>query len=132
MRRAAGWLLITCSGLLSGVFLTADLAAGGTLLIPALLSAGVGIALVRNGRSRSKFVLQSEILRLAEEQHGRITVLEAAAAFGIPVEEAKGVLEAFVISGVADLEVSESGTVIYSFAELQRPEEKSRTKGLLE
>ena len=132
MRRASGWLLIVFSGLLSAAFLKADLAAGGALLITALLSAGVGIALVRGVRSRSASSRQSEILRLAVEQQGRVTLLDAVAAFGIPVEEARRALEALVVSGVADLEITDSGTVIYSFDELKRPEDKYKSKGLLD
>jgi hypothetical protein len=55
------------------------------------------------------------VLRLAEQEQGRVTVLEAAGRCDLTVEEAKALLDALVLRTIAQLHVSEEGVLVYVF-----------------
>ena len=75
---------------------------------------------------------ESEVIRLARRLGGKVTVLEVVADSAMGTEAAKEMLDALVTGELADMEVTESGLIVYSFPDLQRLDEKDRAKGILE
>lgn len=55
------------------------------------------------------------VLSLAEKEQGRLTALEVAARCDLTAEEAKALLDGFVLRKVAQLHVSEAGVLVYVF-----------------
>ena len=78
-------------------------------------------------RDRSR---QNSVIRLARERGGKLTVTETAADTGITMEEADRILRDLTEGGYVEMEVSDSGMVVYRFPEIVFANEKSRSKGV--
>lgn len=68
------------------------------------------------------------MLRLAEEEHGRVTVPEAAVRCDMTIVEAKATLDRLVLAQVATIQVTPSGVLVYFFPGLMSDEEKAQSK----
>ena len=117
----------TFAGLLVAVILPA--LTGAVLLKPGLVPRG---RLQRNRSEIRQRTLQSEVLRLAGERKGRITIVEVVEQFAVTPEEAKAALDALALEGMADYAVTDSGMVVYDFRELRQLEDKSKARGILD
>jgi hypothetical protein len=71
---------------------------------------------------------EHRVLRLAERERGRVTVPEVAAGCGLTIAEAKAELDRLVMEGVADLQVTASGILVYVFSGFLSKEEKADSK----
>lgn len=125
---------------------TAQLSSFGSvmaLLITVVLPAAAGIALTarhfRGGRlveSRRnqlrRQTIESEVLRLAGERGGRLTLVEIVTDMAVSTEAAQEALDALVLREVADIAVTDSGVLVYTFHDVERLAEKSRARGILE
>jgi hypothetical protein len=125
---------------------TAELSTFGTamaLLITVVLPAAAGIALAarhfRGGRlveSRRdqlrRQTVESEILRLAAERGGRLTLVEIVTDMAVSTEAAQEALDSLVMREVAEIAVTDSGVLVYTFHDVARLGEKSRARGILE
>ncbi|MGH7676116.1 MAG: hypothetical protein ACREMV_12670 [Gemmatimonadales bacterium] len=118
-------------------------AAALTLLIAVGIPAGAGAALVRAYvRERRGFAghrerlrlqtYQAEILKLAERRGGKLTVVEVVAEAALDPATAEAALASLVEQGVADIEVTESGLLVYTFPDVERLPEKGSSKGILD
>jgi hypothetical protein len=58
------------------------------------------------------------VLRLAEKEQGRVTVLEVAGRCDLTVDQAKALLDGLVLRKIAQLHVSETGVLVYVFSRL--------------
>lgn len=58
---------------------------------------------------------ERRVLRLAEREDGRVTIPEAAARCNMTIGEAKATLDRLVLHDVAEIQVSESGVLVYVF-----------------
>lgn len=67
---------------------------------------------------------QNRIVRLAREKGGRLMVAEAAADSGLMVQEAEQILRELADGGYAEVEVTDSGMVVYRFPEFLYSHEK--------
>ncbi|GBC62943.1 hypothetical protein DENIS_3927 [Desulfonema ishimotonii] len=76
--------------------------------------------------------LNADILRLARDKGGKLTVVEVMMALRLDADPAKNALDAFVHQGVAQIEVSESGVLVYAFYDIRHLDEKSSAKGVLD
>jgi hypothetical protein len=54
-------------------------------------------------------------LRLAEQEHGRVTIPEVAARCTMTFEESKTELDRLVLHQVAEIQVTASGVLVYVF-----------------
>jgi hypothetical protein len=117
----------TFFGFLVAVLLPA--VTGGFLLKPAAAPRG---RLPHNREQIRQRTLQSEVLRLAGERQGRLTIVEVVEQFAVTPEEAKTALDALALEGMADFAVTDSGMVVYDFPELRQLEDKSKAKGILD
>lgn len=146
MGTIGGWLLLALAAFMLIGFFTAEVggaAAFIALLITVVLPAVGGIALIRRGgggggklgarrEELRRETLQSEMLRLAKEHQGRITIVEAVAALGITPDEAKEALDGLALRSIAEHEITDSGVIVYVFHDVERLDEKHQSKGLLE
>ncbi|HZO25616.1 MAG TPA: hypothetical protein VFH48_06430 [Chloroflexota bacterium] len=58
---------------------------------------------------------ERRVLRLAEQEHGRVTVPEVAARCNMTFEESKAELDRLVLHDVAEIQVTASGVLVYVF-----------------
>ena len=138
--------------LLSLFMLVGFLGSSASLAAPATLAAlviTVGLPLVGAGvlasghfRGRGRIAhrreelrrqtIESEILRLAARHSGRLTAVEVATEMAISPEAAKEALDSLALREQAELEITESGVIVYSFHDVRHLEQKSRAKGVLD
>ena len=144
-RKTIGILLLVLAGVMTWGFLrsNASLASPKTiaaLLITVVAPAVGGITLLRGrdlARSRRleqlrQQTIEAEILRLAVQEHGRLTAVEVSTGLGITPEAAKDTLDAMVTRDVADIAVSERGVVVYTFHDARYLGGKGDAKGVLD
>ena len=113
------------------------------VLITVLVPGAAGVALTarrlragprRNDRREAlrRQTLDSEILRLASRNGGRLTLVDVVQDMAVPTEEAQGALEGLVHREIADLAVTDSGTLVYTFRDIERRDETGRARHILE
>jgi hypothetical protein len=142
-----GALLLLALFMFAG-FLGADIDASGPaklfafIIAVGLPAAGGGALIMSHFRGKGQLAgrkaelrqqtLEAEVLRLAGQYGGKITVVETVGALAVTPEEAKEALDALARRGMADFQVTDSGVIVYSFHDVQRLSEKSRAKDILE
>jgi hypothetical protein len=113
------------------------------LLVVVVLPAIGGVALLRSrGRTRGALdtrrddlrrrTIDAEVIRLAGERAGRLTVLELVTELALSPEEAKDTLNDLMRRDVADIEVTDAGAIVYRFPDVQGLDDKHRARGLLD
>jgi predicted DNA-binding transcriptional regulator len=148
VKAAAGFTLIGVSLFMLLGFFNADLSSSamatvGALLVGVALPGAVGGTLVtlhfRQGkglaRRREQLRLQTqeaEVLRLAGEHDGRLTVVEVVRELAMEHSGAEALLRSMVERGVAEIEVTESGLLVYTFPDVQRLQDKPTSRGVLD
>ena len=89
----------------------------------------------RIGRRREELrrdTLEAEILRMAARHEGRLTVVEVAGELAVPTTTAEELLNELIARELADIEITESGLLVYAFHDMQHLSEKAAARGLLE
>jgi len=143
---AAGLAAVSLFMLLG--FLGADLAvAAGPKAIAFLLTVGLPAAgaglLLRSHLNDRRLgtgardairaqTFRSEILRLAVGKGGKLTVAEVIAELAIDKATAEAALEALHLEELAEIEITESGMLVYEFPDIRRLGEKGGAKGVLD
>jgi hypothetical protein len=143
-----GGLLILLSLFMLIGFLGSSAAIGAPATIAALLitvglPAAAGVALASGHfRARGRLAsrreelrrqtIESEILRLAGQRGGRLTAVEVASDMAISPEAAKDALDSLALREQAELEITDSGMIVYSFHDVRHLQEKPHAKGLLD
>jgi hypothetical protein len=141
-----GLLILSLFMLLGFLRSGADLSTPATiaaLLITVVLPAVGGILLTTNRFARGKQLaarreelrqqtFESEILRLAGQRQGRLTAVEVVTEFAIPLDRANELLESLVVRELADIEVTDSGVVVYAFHDIKHLADKPHAKGILD
>jgi hypothetical protein len=102
-----------------------------------VLPVGAGVALLRNTNprrlaARAEHAARAELLRLAEQRGGNLTVAEVMAQLDLSKEEAERGLEGLCLQGLADYRVSREGVMVYHVGALLDREEKGRAEGVLD
>lgn len=85
-------------------------------------------ALAGNKAALGRKTLEAEILNLARQRQGRLTVVEVVSEFALDTAEAEALLDSLAQQRHADYEVTDSGLMVYSFPELQQLSEKSSSR----
>lgn len=148
MKLLAGFSLVGISLFMLLGFFSADLAVSGLAKALALLvSVGIpgtaGAAILathfRGGRSldarREQLKLQTqeaELLRMAGEHAGRLTVVEVVRELAMSHADAETLLKSTVQRGVAEIEITDDGLLVYRFPDIQLLGGKSTSKGVLD
>lgn len=147
-RTVGGVALLLLSLFMLLGFLRSDAALSAPATVAALLITvalpGVGgIALMSGRFGRRKQLaerrdrlrqqtFESEILRLAAQRGGRLTVVEIMTEFAIPQDHANALLESLVVRELADIEVTDSGIVVYAFHDVKHLGDKTRARRMLD
>ena len=97
---------------------------GLVLMVMAQFTYWAGRRIKRSADEKARAKNQLRILRLAREKGGSLTVIEAATESKITVEKTEELLRELVLSGHAEMRISESGLVVYHFLEIERWDEK--------
>ena len=109
------------------------LAFGFCTLLPAAVG---GVLLADPGRrrlaERHEHALAAQLLRLAEQRGGDLTVAEVMAWLGCSKSEAEHALERLCQQGLAEYRVSASGVLVYHVGALLGAEEKQLAEGVLD
>ena len=110
-----------------------------TVVVPAAAGIAIGARHLRRGRlveSRRdqlrQQTIESEVLRLAGQHAGRLTLVEIVTEMAVSTEAAQQALDALVQREIADIAVTDSGVLVYTFHDVERLAEKSRARGILE
>ena len=104
--------------------------AGGGWLIARHLGAGR-----RDGRRREELrreTVEAEVLRLAGQHGGRLTAVEVAGELALSPATAEEALHALALRKVADLEITDSGVLVYVFHDVIHGSEKEGSRRLLD
>jgi hypothetical protein len=72
--------------------------------------------------------IQAEIVKLAIAHKGKLTAVEVIAALGISSDVATQHLNLLTHQNLAELEITESGTLVYAFQDVQALSEKLDSK----
>ena len=144
-RTIGGWALLALAAFMFLGFLRSDaelvsLRSLLALLIAVGLPAAFGYTLLRSpSGKRSKRVeelrqqtIEAEVLRLAMQHDGRLTVVEVASALALPPESAKVVLDSLAEREIADLEITDKGVIVYAFHDAKHLGGKHSARGLLD
>lgn len=67
---------------------------------------------------RTKQDIEKQILKLAKNNNGKLTVTHTAMETGLSIEEAEKYLQNMVKSGYVSMNVNDNGVIIYEFLEL--------------
>lgn len=148
MQLIVGGVLIAVSLVMLLGYFNADISASaGTLVLTLLVAVGIpggaGVALIgrhfRKGRHRSERreqlrqqTLEAELLRMAGEHDGRLTVVEVVRELALSQPDADALLRLMVERSVADVEVTDSGLLVYTFPDVQKLGDKSSSRGVLD
>jgi hypothetical protein len=148
MIRLLAFALLALALLMGWGFLRSDAAVGDAATLLALLVAvglplGAGLTLLfgppgtrgrrqaRQDRLRRE-TLDAELIRLAGERDGKLTVVEAVVALGIDDAEAKAALSSLVTRELADIHVTDSGLLVYAFHDVRLLHEKPDSRDVLD
>jgi hypothetical protein len=116
---------------IAALLITVGLPAVGAIALASGHFRGRG-RLTRRREELRRQTVESEILRLAARHSGRLTAVEVASEMAISPEAAKDALDALALREQADLEITESGVIVYSFHDVRHLDQKSRAKGVLD
>jgi uncharacterized membrane protein YciS (DUF1049 family) len=103
-----------CAGILPAVF--------AALLIRRLMK------IRRLEKQKSDAVLHDSVLELAKKMGGKLTVIETTTELNMSLSDANTILNQFISYGLARLQVSESGVLVYYFDQIISNEEKNRAE----
>lgn len=73
---------------------------------------------------------QNRVVRLARQRGGRLTVTETAADTGLTVEAAAEILKRLADGGFVEVEITDSGLIVYRFPEVLFAHEKRWSRGV--
>lgn len=76
--------------------------------------------------------LEAEVLKLAEKKGGKLTVVEVMSDLAVSNDIAKELLDSITVQSLADVELTESGVIVYSFYDIKHLMDKKNTKGVLD
>ncbi|MEL6822427.1 MAG: hypothetical protein AAFP70_11740 [Calditrichota bacterium] len=133
--------------MLLGVFnMDADVGFGATVgafLVAVVIPAVCGLVLIRSHQQSGKKLdhsrnilkqktLEAEILNLAGKKNGKLTVVEVVREFAVDTEFAKDALDSLHEKSMAEIELTESGVIVYSFYDVKHLPEKDSSRGVLD
>lgn len=105
-------------------------AAGGTWLLARHF--GIGRGIERRREQLRRDTLEAEILKMAARHEGRLTAVEVAGELAVPTTTAEQLLNGLMTREMAEIEVTDSGLLVYAFHDVQHLAEKKSARGLLE
>lgn len=141
--------LLSLSGFMLLGFAKADLSDQSTAVKTMTFAMGVGLpaaaglGLVHSHRRDRKLLathivnsrliaLRSEILKLARENQEKLTEIEVISELGIEPAVANEVLTTLCQQDLAEIEMTDSGLIVYAFRDIQQLPSKHSSKDLFD
>jgi hypothetical protein len=124
-------MALTAPAALAALLITVVLPAAGSLALAAGHVRGRG-RLTRRKEELRRQTVESEILGLAARHSGRLTAVEVATDLAISPEAAKGALDSLAERELADIEITNSGLIVYAFRDVRNLGEKAEARGVLD
>ncbi|MBF0529216.1 MAG: hypothetical protein HQK55_08095 [Deltaproteobacteria bacterium] len=148
MKNIAGFFLIFLSLFMLMGFFKADLDMSPAVKLTALAIAS-GLPLLggiwlfyTNYREKARLAAsklnlaaktrEAEVLKLAEKLGGRLTAVEVVTALALDQAQAKDLLESLASQGLAEVGLTDTGVIVYSFYDVLHLKEKNKAKNVLE
>ena len=114
-----------------------------SFFIAVVLPGAIGILLLRShfqkrehlGDSKEELrrqTIEAEILNLAKRKNGRVTAVEVAAEFAISPEKATNILDGIQRRGIAEIELTDAGVMVYTFYDLKHLSDKDNSRGVFD
>jgi hypothetical protein len=123
--------VLTAPATIAALLITVVLPAAGSIALAAGHVRGRG-RFTRRKEELRRQTIESEILRLAARHSGRLTTVEVASDLAISPEAAKDALDSLSERDLADIQITESGVIVYSFRDVRHLGEKAEAKGVLD
>ena len=79
-----------------------------------------------------RLATESELLRLAQGRGGKLMAVEAALSLHLSEDAARESLDTMVAAGRAELEVTDGGSLVYTFPSLAQLTDKPTARGILD
>ena len=92
-------------------------AAGGSWLLARHF--GIGRRIDRRREELRRDTLEAEILKMAERHGGRLTAVEVAGELAVPATTAEELLNELMRRELAEIEITDSGLLVYAFHDLR-------------
>ena len=105
-------------------------AGGGALLLARHFGARRSIGRRREQLRRD--TIEAEILRMAARSDGRLTAVEVAGELALSPATADEVLNGLMARELAEIEITDSGLLVYTFHDVRHLSEKGAARGILE
>lgn len=102
----------------------------GLTLISRQLRSGSSLAARRDTLRQQ--TLEAEVLRLAAQHGGRLTLVEVVTDMAVPTEAAQAAIDALVHREIADIAVTDAGVLVYTFRDVEKLGDKAKARGILE
>ncbi len=122
---AFGGLMAAGNGIVDSPMDLETVAAGLCLLVSGQLGFWGGHLIHKSANRKRDAKDQNRLLRLARRRGGSLTVLEAATDLRLTVDKTEEMLRELAARGHTEVRVSESGLLVYHFAEIEFASEKS-------
>lgn len=118
-------------------------AAIATLLFTVGLPGAAGLALLRSHFAARRSLVrrreelrrqtqEAEVLKLAQEHCGKLTVVEVAARLALPATTVEELLAGLHERGLAEIELTDAGLIVYTFPDVQKLPGKGTSRDVLE
>ena len=115
-------LIMTAGGLMNLFNPSQDDSVGGLLtmigllgIVPIVVGLMMCLKMKRNTRHRKDELLERQILQLAKDNQGQLTISEVSMQLSLSSAEAKAVLDQCHLNNLAELQMSDTGVVVYRF-----------------
>lgn len=82
----------------------------------------------QNNSNLSDQEKQSLVLKTAKNNNGKLTIAEVAMDTSLSLDESKSILENMCSEGVAELQITDGGSLVYVFTGLLTDKEKDTAK----
>ena len=105
-------------------------AAGGSWLVARHF--GVGRRIEGRREQLRRDTLEAEVLKMAGRHGGRLTAVEVAGELAVPTSTAEELLNELMAREMAEIEITDSGLLVYTFHDVRHLSEKETARGLLE
>ena len=108
-------------GLLFLILVVLPAVGGGSLIYSHLRRSRTSRDRIERLRGQTQ---EAEILRLAKEKGGKLTVADVMAETSLDADTVEDRLLSLITQGFGDFEPTESGTIVYSFYDMQKQREQ--------
>lgn len=99
-------------------------------VVPLLFGITLCYLAIKSKKKRQADLLENQILQLAGDLHGKMTIAELAQHTRLSLKEAEELLEGYAKTGIAERHISDGGVFVYYFIHVISREEKEGSKPL--